>query len=330
MNTLCKRFIPTPLYLLNVDERGNRLFIKREDLFPYSFGGNKARIGMEYLKDMQKKACNHLVAYGNARSNLCRVLGNLCAELKFPFTVLSPADEDGCRRIAFNEELCQLFGAKIIPCLKTNVPKSVEAILQSICHAGEKPYYIYGNQLGKGNEATPVKAYVPIYAEITEQAQEIQASFDAIFLASGTGMTQAGLLCGKAIADEEMQHCRVIGLSIAREEMQLHSNIFAYADAYFTETQVGNKYKLLPEAVEVFDDFRESYGRCNHAVAQCIRQTMASYGVPLDETYTGKAFHGMLQLIQRWNWKDRDILFIHTGGTPLFFDALRQWESPDK
>ena len=44
------------------------------------------------------------------------------------------------------------------------------------------------------------------------------------------------------------------------------------------------------------------------------------YGIPLDETYTGKAFMGMSEYI--YEISDKNILFIHTGGTPLFFDAL--------
>ena len=66
-------FDQTPLYWLKTDDRGNRIYVKREDLLPYSFGGNKVRIGLCYLADMQKSGCDHMLAYGNARSNLCRV-----------------------------------------------------------------------------------------------------------------------------------------------------------------------------------------------------------------------------------------------------------------
>ena len=70
-------FAPTPIQFLWEDEQGNRVYVKREDLLPYSFGGNKARIGLEYLADMERQGKDHLIAYGNARSNLCRVLSNL-------------------------------------------------------------------------------------------------------------------------------------------------------------------------------------------------------------------------------------------------------------
>ena len=34
------------------------LYIKREDLLPFSFGGNKLRIAKEYFSDMQKQGKN--------------------------------------------------------------------------------------------------------------------------------------------------------------------------------------------------------------------------------------------------------------------------------
>ena len=131
-------FPQTPLYPLFEDERGNRFLIKREDMLPYSFGGNKVRIGLEYLKDMKAKGCDHMVAYGNARSNLCRVLSNLCAGENTPITILSPADDDGQRREAYNEKLCRSFGAQVVPCLKTGVAESVDAVMESIRQKGEK------------------------------------------------------------------------------------------------------------------------------------------------------------------------------------------------
>ena len=118
-------FTQPPVYLLHTDGMGNRFFILREDLLPYSFGGNKARIGAEYLADMKEKGCDHMVAYGNARSNLCRVLANLCAGEGLPITIIRPADDDGQQRPAFNGLLCDGFGARVVPCLKTGVAETV-------------------------------------------------------------------------------------------------------------------------------------------------------------------------------------------------------------
>lgn len=44
--------------------------------------------------------------------------------------------------------------------------------------------------------------------------------------------------------------------------------------------------------------------------------------VPLDMTYTGKAFYGMMEYLKKQEITGKKILFLHTGGLPLFFDFL--------
>lgn len=304
-------FAPTPIQTLDTDANGNAFFLKREDLLPYSFGGNKVRIALKYMQDMHEKGCDHMVAYGNARSNLCRVLSNLCAGAGVPITILSPADDDGQRREAYNEKLCRAFGARIVPCLKTGVAESVDAVLADIRARGETPYYIYGNRFGKGNEAVPTAAYVPVYDEIRRQGD-----FDVIALACGTGMTLAGLLCGRRLHGGS-EH--ILGISVARDASNARVHTLAYANAWLSEADA-----LTPDDIDIRDDFRRVYGDYGPEVEATIRSMMLAYGVPMDGTYVGKAFCGLRQLAQRENWQNKRVLFIHTGGTPLFFDAAER------
>lgn len=305
---IAQTFAQTPVYLLETDENGNQFYIKREDLLPYSFGGNKARIGLEYMRDMARKGCTHMVAYGNARSNLCRVLSNLCAGAGVPITILSPADDDGERRQAFNATLCEQFGARIVPCLKTNVAQAVEETLEAIRAEGGVPYYIYGNRFGQGNEAVPVRAYAEAGRELPDA--------DVIVLALGTGMTQAGILCSQIGRPDAPE---VLGISIARDEENAKAYIRRYIDAWTAE----NGGSVPEDRIHVCDCFRSGYGRYDEAVEESIRHMMARHGIPLDGTYTGKAWHGMHVLAREEGWKNRRVLFIHTGGTPLFFDQAR-------
>ena len=52
----------------------NNVYIKRDDLLGESFGGNKYRIACEFFEDMKDKNKDLIIAYGNSRSNLCRVI----------------------------------------------------------------------------------------------------------------------------------------------------------------------------------------------------------------------------------------------------------------
>lgn len=312
-------FQPTPLHFLEEDENGNRFFLKREDLLPYSFGGNKARIGAAYLADFRREGASRMIAYGNARSNLCRVLSNLCAGEGIPLTVISPADDGGARQETCNSRLCALFGAEIVPCEKTNVAETVDRVLARSLSRGEKPYYIYGNRLGQGREAVPAAACMPLYGEILRQEKELGLRFDTVALALGTGMTLGGLLAGKTLSAEKRD---LLGISVAREGEAALAHTLRYADACLEAA--GSGKRASAEDVSVSDAFRENYGVFGPDVAETICGMMTAHGVPMDGTYTGKAWHGLKVLAR--GWKGKNVLFLHTGGAPLFFDALMKKE----
>lgn len=45
-------------------------------------------------------------------------------------------------------------------------------------------------------------------------------------------------------------------------------------------------------------------------------------GIPLDPTDTSKAFWGMKEYLKNQTITGKNILFVHTGGVPLFFDIM--------
>ena len=79
----------------------------------------------------------------------------------------------------------------------------------------------------------------------------------------------------------------------------------------------------IEESTVFLDDFTSGYGQDDNRVRSTIRMVLKEYGIPLDPVYTGKAFMGMTEYIKKEELKDKNILFIHTGGTPLFFDGLK-------
>ena len=218
----------TPIQKLP-DLYGSRLFMKREDLLPFSFGGNKVRIAEAFFADMERKGANCMVGYGNARSNLSRALSAMARAKSVPCHIISPDDEDGSRTETFNSRLVKACGAVLTPCPKDRVRETVEAVLARCREAGLEPYYIYGNAEGKGNEAVPAAAYVQAAEEIAAQEKQLGLSFDRIYLASGTGMTQAGLMIGAALLGRPWT---VTGISIARPAGRCREVIQKRIEAY--------------------------------------------------------------------------------------------------
>lgn len=316
----------TPLYELMQDGQENRIFIKREDLLPFSLGGNKVRIAESFFCDMEEKHCDALLGYGDLRSNLCRVLANRCFQKKIPCRVICTGADDTEGGRTANSLLMKAAGAVLVFCRKTEIAQTVEREMEGLRKKGLNPYYIYGSSLGTGNEGVAAEAYVPVYREILQQGKCENVRFDYLFLPSGTGATQSGLVCGHLLEGDEM---RIVGISVSRERKRGTDIIACGVKSWFQRN--GRELpSCFRDAVELEDGFRKGgYGCWDGEIAGCIREVFLNFGVPLDPTYTGKAFAGMRAYLKRHGIRKKNILFLHTGGTPLFYDAMNSGIFPD-
>ena len=189
-----------------------------------------------------------------------------------------------------------------------------EAKISELKTAGRKPYFIEGG--GHGNIGT--EAYVQCYREIREYEKEKNARFDYIFFASGTGTTHAGLVCGQLLSGDER---KIVGISIARKNPRGRDVVLESIRSYLGDRAAEEQ---IQEKTVFIDDYTSGYGKQDRRVVETIETALKNYGIPLDATYTGKAFMGMREYIRKEQIKGKNILFIHTGGTPLFFDTLKK------
>lgn len=308
----------TPIIKINSQLTCN-IYIKRDDLLPFSFGGNKVRIAEEFFADMRRKKHDSIIGYGNSRSNLCRVIANMSKYYGVKCCIISPKDDDGQRVETSNSKIVRLCDSEIVICSKDNVSKTVSETISRHKDAGYSPYYIYGNEFGTGNKSTPVNAYYKCYNEILSQAKAYDLDFDYIFLATGTGMTQAGLLSGKLVSNGKE---KIVGISVARKTEQETNVIYDYVKSFFKKKQLNTN--ILKDDICVVDEYiGKGYGKKSSIIDKAIYDMMVLNGIPLDPTYTGKAFLGKRDYIIKNNISNKNVLFIHTGGTPLFFDNLR-------
>lgn len=299
---------PTPIQFLGY-EQGNQLYIKRDDLIPYSFGGNKARKAFLFFEEIDKCGYDCVVTYGSSHSNHCRIIANMAVARNMPCYLIGPKEVSDT---TFNSKFMELFGAKIITVPVEMVHDTIESKLQELKDKGNKPYFIPGG--GHGNIGT--EAYVQCYEEIKDYEQKEDIHFDYIFFASGTGTTHAGLVCGQIKHKEER---KIVGISIARKNPRGRNVVIDSIKEYMPETENGE----IQENTIFIDEYTgDGYGKENNEIIETIKELMIRFGIPMDSTYTGKAFLGMKKYIGKEKIKDKKVLFIHTGGTPLFFDDL--------
>lgn len=292
---------------------GNTLYVKREDLLPFSFGGNKARKAELFFEEIDRGDYDCVVTYGSGSSNHCRVVANMAAARGLSCSIISP--EEASEK-TYNSAMMELFGAEITVCPVQSVSATIDAKLEALRAEGRRPYFIAGG--GHGNIGT--RAYVDCYEEIRRFEKENGVRFDYVFHASGTGTTQAGLVCGQLI---ERDTRRIVGISIARRNPRGRDVVLESAREYLNDHRVTVTEEELQTATVFTDDYvGEGYGTTSERVDRVIRDAMVRYGIPLDPTYTGKAFAGMLDYLEREAVQGKNVLFIHTGGTPLFFDHV--------
>ena len=220
----------------------------------------------------------------------------------------------------FNSQMMEMFGAEITTVPVSEVHDTIENRLNELRTAGKLPYFIEGG--GHGNIGT--EAYVQCYQEIREYEKSENTHFDYIFFASGTGTTHAGLVCGQLLNGDDRE---IVGISIARKNPRGRNVVLDSIRAYLGDKCGAAISEDVIQSATVFtDDYTDGYGKDDKRVTDTIEAVLKNYGIPLDATYTGKAFMGMTEYIRKQQIAGKNILFIHTGGTPLFFDALNRME----
>lgn len=300
----------TPIQKLNMRLNDNAVFMKRDDLIPFSFGGNKARKAKLFFEDLESQKSDCVVTYGSSSSNHCRIVANLAAAKGLKCIIISPVETS---KTTFNSQMMEFFGAEIISCKVSKVKDTIGGELSRLTKEGYKPYFIEGG--GHGNLGT--KAYIEAYEEIRTFELENNIKFDYIFHTSGTGTTQAGLVCGKLINRDDK---RIIGVSNARKNPYGGQVVLDSVNSYLKSLELEG---VGSEAINFIDNYvLDGYGAYNNDVLEVIREVLIKDGIPLDTTYTGKGFLGMKEYIKENQITGKNILFIHTGGTPLFFDDL--------
>lgn len=280
----------------------NNIFVLRDDLYPFLGGGNKGRKIATIAEDIKSKGSTAIVTTGGINSNHCRVTAVYAAQHNMQCTLVL----HGCKETFFkqqgNSQIMRDTNAKLIFVDEpTEISSAMDSAMQSYFSAGGNPYYLWGG----GHSLVGAKAYIDAVEELADFREKTHWSPKYIFLASGTGSTQAGIMAG--LDKYDFNDTTVIGISIARTKQ----NAEAIISKFYKELCL--KYNITPrQKTIVIDDYLfGGYENFNSGIAELSRNSLKNYGFILDTTYTGKAFYGMQNYL---NSMDEDVLFWHTGG----------------
>lgn len=280
--------------------------VYRDDLYPFLGGGNKGR-KMDYIsKDIFLQGANAIVTTGGIQSNHCRAVAVFAAMNRMECSLVLHGSEDQFYKQTGNAKIMRMSGARVVFVSNASeIGSAMDNEMSSYTRNGFRPYYLWGG----GHTMEGGLAYIEAITEFKDYCKKEEWYPKYIFLASGTGSTQAGILAG--LDKYKLDDIETIGISVARERMNAESIV----NKFYLELCNQYNIKCTNREVIVLDDYIcGGYGKYNEDIKIISDNSIKDYGFTLDTTYTGKAFYGMLDFVQKHNLKEENILFWHTGG----------------
>ena len=323
--------LPTPIQeLKNLSTHlgGPRLLLKRDDLTGLGLGGNKLR-KLEYAM-AEARACGAttIITIGGPQSNHVRLTTAAANRLGLKTILVLRGEEPPCAtgnllvdKILGPAEI-HFVGADGYPSkngLDRIADEKASQIAARLEEDGETPYII-----PNGCKAIHgAFGYAGCVLETAMQLRAMELAADAIVCAVGTSSTLTGLILGAGLyAQGEID---VIGISVAGQADAVAARIAGQLDEAVERLELDLQ---IPEsAIEILDDYvGAGYGVATDAMVEAVRLTAQLEGIVLDPVYTGKAMSGLIDLIRKGRFGDRDVvLLLHTGGIPgLFADTQNE------
>lgn len=311
-------FFPTPLEPMPRLSRhlGDvEIWVKRDDCTGLGVGGNKTR-KLELLVAMAlKEGADTLVTSGALQSNHARQTAAAAAKLGLhcvlPLIAGVPGRAPGYATSG-NMLLDDLFDAdvRVFPD-GSDMEAEIAAIMDELQRAGRKPYLI---PVG-GSNAIGSLAYADAMAEMADQAAGLGVDFDRIYMPTGSGGTQTGMVVGAGCLGLS---AAVTGISISgtvEEMVEKLTPLVAETMALVTGSNAA------PAPIIVDDAYvGDGYGQPTDGMIEAVRTTARLEGLLLDPVYTGKAMAGLFDHIRSGKLPAGSrVLFWHTGGSPGLF-----------
>jgi len=303
---------PTPLYKLeNISAKyGKNIWIKRDDMCGVALGGNKVRKLEFLLADARDNGCDTVFTTGGAQSNHAMLTAACAARLGMKCILI--LKKRGVTERKGNLILDEIFGADV-RFMDTDSYDDIYAemhrVAEELAKDGHKSYFIPcggSNPLGAIGYAAGVE-------EFSRQAANMGLSIGHIVSATGSGGTTGGLLLGAKLF---LPGVKVTGMGVDDDPFEeivpdLAAQAATLMDYPFTRTE--NDFEMVYH-------LGKGYAIPNPEDTPYIEELARLEGILLDPVYTGKAWAGMLKLLNDGYFDNEDnILFVHTGGAAALF-----------
>tara|TARA_B110000196_G_scaffold320296_1_gene341720 strand:- start:681 stop:1697 length:1017 start_codon:yes stop_codon:yes gene_type:complete len=314
---------PTPLEpLTKLSKQLGRphLYIKRDDCTGLATGGNKVRQLEFHLGKALQEECTTILVSGRTQSNMVRCTAAAAAKLGIGCHIFldkqNPIAGDAYQNSG-NILLSNIFGAFIHNYQQGISDQEIDFVMKEkaleLQEQGQNPYLIYSSC---NHPPYGVLGYLEAAQEIKFQLKRMDILKSTIVVASGSGITQAGLILGVKTSDD--MAIDIHGICVRRErnlQKQRLTHILQNA-----LTMLDNPETVKAEDISLCDHYLDpSHGGLGKQTKEAILLGAREEGILLDPVYTGKAFARFLDLAKQSHLEREPLIFLHTGGFPILF-----------
>jgi 1-aminocyclopropane-1-carboxylate deaminase/D-cysteine desulfhydrase-like pyridoxal-dependent ACC family enzyme len=296
---------------------GAEVWIKREDLLPLAFGGNKLR-NLEFLVGAAlADGADTLVTSGRRWSNHCRLTAAAGAKAGLAVHLVltgppPPAGEGG-----LNQRLDELLGATVHVTAtgeRADRAATVERVADEVRGRGGRPFVIGVGGTGPIGAAGQVLAGLELADQL--EAADAELGPATVVLASATGGTHAGVLTGLSLAAPPERD--VVGIAVAAPAAELRPTVLGLLEglAPLAGVRVGPARVVLED-----DQLGAGYGRRTPAADEATGLLARTEGILVDPVYTAKTLAGLIRRVRDGRLTGT-VVFWHAGGTPGLFESL--------
>ena len=299
---------------------GVDLRVKRDDTLPLAMGGNKVRQLEFYLGEAVAAGADTVLITGAVQSNFVRLCAAGARMLGMRPVVQLEARvprADPAYQGSGNVLLLKMLGAEIVHFAHGEREAEADANLDRLAGelraTGANPYVVH-----LSIEHPPIGGlgYVAAAVELHRQCRATGAMPDHLVVASGSGLTHAGLLVGARAIGWDVP---VLGICVRREAGQQAPRVLRRAREI---AGLLGRDGLVDAADVMVDDraLAPGYGQMNALVAEAMRLAAQDEALLTDPVYSGRALAGLIGAVRDGSIaQGARVVFVHTGGTPAIF-----------
>jgi len=290
--------LPSPLQKIShplFNQKGLELYIKRDDLIHPEISGNKWRKLKFNIEKLQANKYDGVLTFGGAYSN--HIAATAATGKLFDVKTIGIIRGDELTPTSNNTlQQAQENGMQLVFVSRTKYAERYERLYHEELRAE------HGNVLVVNEGGANFHGVLGCI----EILDEINFKPDYIYSASGTGTTVAGLLLASDTTKVVSVPVFKSGGFIKDEVEDLLKQFALDEDTFKT------KMNLLSLNL---DSHFGGYGKFNEELIEFINEFYKTTQVKLDQIYTGKMMHALMNDVKQNKFKKGDkIIALHTGG----------------